>query len=114
MTERRRGRSPARLRFRTSRDRDRARDRSRRAARAGFEPGTRRAPSAGRPVTGTVTVTFPTALDAGRYGARLPAQPRGTPMKPVVVTVTGAAGQIGYALLPRIAAGDVFGKDTPV
>lgn len=35
-------------------------------------------------------------------------------MKPVVVTVTGAAGQIGYALLPRIANGDVFGKDTPV
>jgi malate dehydrogenase len=35
-------------------------------------------------------------------------------MKPVVVTVTGAAGQIGYALLPRIASGEVFGKETPV
>ena len=35
-------------------------------------------------------------------------------MKPMVVTVTGAAGNIGYALLPRIANGDVFGVDTPV
>ncbi|MFQ5506637.1 MAG: malate dehydrogenase [Planctomycetota bacterium] len=30
------------------------------------------------------------------------------------VTVTGAAGQIGYSLLPRIAAGDIFGPDVPV
>ena len=30
------------------------------------------------------------------------------------VAVTGAAGQIGYALLPRIAAGAIFGPDTPV
>lgn len=30
------------------------------------------------------------------------------------VTVTGAAGNIGYALLFRIAAGAVFGDDTPV
>ena len=35
-------------------------------------------------------------------------------MKPAVVTVTGAAGQIGYAILPRIAHGDVFGPDRPV
>lgn len=34
--------------------------------------------------------------------------------EPVVVTVTGAAGQIGYALLFRIAAGDMLGKDQPV
>jgi malate dehydrogenase len=33
---------------------------------------------------------------------------------PVRVAVTGAAGQIGYALLPRIAAGDLLGDDTPV
>jgi len=33
---------------------------------------------------------------------------------PVRVTVTGAAGQIGYALLFRIAAGEMLGKDTPV
>jgi malate dehydrogenase len=33
---------------------------------------------------------------------------------PVTVAVTGAAGQIGYALLPRIAAGDLLGDDTPV
>src|SRR5438270_10872185 len=33
---------------------------------------------------------------------------------PVNVTVTGAAGQIGYALLFRIAAGQLLGPDTPV
>jgi malate dehydrogenase len=33
---------------------------------------------------------------------------------PVRVTVTGAAGQIGYALLPRIATGDMLGRDTLV
>jgi malate dehydrogenase len=34
--------------------------------------------------------------------------------KPVRVTVTGAAGQIGYALLFRIASGEMLGKDQPV
>jgi len=34
--------------------------------------------------------------------------------KPVNVTVTGAAGQIGYALLFRIASGAMLGPDTPV
>jgi malate dehydrogenase len=35
--------------------------------------------------------------------------------KPVVkVAVTGAAGQIGYSLLFRLASGEVFGKDTSV
>ena len=33
---------------------------------------------------------------------------------PVNVTVTGAAGQIGYAILFRIAAGEMLGTDTPV
>ena len=33
---------------------------------------------------------------------------------PIRVAVTGAAGQIGYSLLPRIASGDVFGPDQPV
>ncbi len=35
-------------------------------------------------------------------------------MKHVRVAITGAAGQIGYALLFRIANGDMFGKDTTV
>ena len=35
-------------------------------------------------------------------------------MKPVNVTVTGAAGQIGYSLLFRIASGALFGPDVPV
>ena len=34
--------------------------------------------------------------------------------KPVRIAVTGAAGQIGYSLLFRIAAGELFGPDTPV
>jgi malate dehydrogenase len=34
--------------------------------------------------------------------------------QPVTVTVTGAAGQIGYALLFRIASGQMLGADTPV
>ncbi len=33
---------------------------------------------------------------------------------PVRVAVTGAAGQIGYALLFRIASGDMLGRDQPV
>jgi malate dehydrogenase len=33
---------------------------------------------------------------------------------PIRVAVTGAAGQIGYALVPRIAAGEMFGPDQPV
>lgn len=36
-------------------------------------------------------------------------------MKALVrVAVTGAAGQIGYSLLFRIAAGEMFGKDRSV
>lgn len=34
--------------------------------------------------------------------------------EPRIVTVTGAAGNIGYALLFRIASGQVFGSDVPV
>ena len=34
--------------------------------------------------------------------------------KPVRIAVTGAAGQIGYALVFRLASGEVFGPDRPV
>jgi len=34
--------------------------------------------------------------------------------KPIRVAVTGAAGQIGYSLIFRIAAGDMLGPDQPV
>ncbi len=34
--------------------------------------------------------------------------------KPIRVAVTGAAGNIGYALLFRIASGEMLGKDQPV
>ncbi len=33
---------------------------------------------------------------------------------PVQVTITGAAGQIGYALIFRVAAGEMLGRDQPV
>ena len=33
---------------------------------------------------------------------------------PIKVAVTGAAGQIGYSLLFRIASGQMFGADQPV
>lgn len=35
-------------------------------------------------------------------------------MKPVRIAVTGAAGQLGYSLLFRLAAGEALGKDVPV
>ena len=35
-------------------------------------------------------------------------------VKPVTITITGAGGQIGYALLFRIASGAMLGPDTPV
>jgi malate dehydrogenase len=38
----------------------------------------------------------------------------GSRKPPVHVTVTGAAGQIGYALLFRIAAGELLGPDQPI
>ncbi|MDW7980500.1 MAG: malate dehydrogenase [Verrucomicrobiales bacterium] len=34
--------------------------------------------------------------------------------RPIRVAVTGAAGQVGYALVFRIAAGEMFGPDQPV
>src|SRR5512140_2134059 len=34
--------------------------------------------------------------------------------KPMRVAVTGAAGQIGYSILFRIASGDMLGRDQPV
>ena len=34
--------------------------------------------------------------------------------RPMCVAVTGAAGQIGYSLLFRIASGSMLGSDTPV
>jgi malate dehydrogenase len=37
-----------------------------------------------------------------------------TDKSPVRVSVTGAAGQIGYSLLFRIASGEMLGKDQPV
>ena len=35
-------------------------------------------------------------------------------MEPIKVVITGAAGQIGYQLIYRIASGEVFGPDQPL
>src|SRR5881275_419510 len=46
---------------------------------------------------------------------KLKHSPQETRMKkPVHVTITGAAGQIGYALLFRIASGQLLGPDQPI
>jgi malate dehydrogenase len=42
------------------------------------------------------------------------AEPRQMTKAPVRVAVTGAAGQIGYSLLFRIASGEMLGADQPV
>lgn len=34
--------------------------------------------------------------------------------QPIIISLTGAAGQIGYSILPRIASGALFGPDQPV
>src|SRR6195952_4122773 len=49
---------------------------------------------------------------AGTSSARVE-EPAVSP-SPVKVAVTGAAGQIGYSLLFRIASGSLLGPDTPV
>ena len=51
--------------------------------------------------------------DFGRFGGprTLGAMTSSTPVR---VAVTGAAGQIGYSLLFRIASGSMLGPDTPV
>src|SRR5690606_2548934 len=49
------------------------------------------------------------------YSGRFAPRKDRLPMKaPIRVAATGAAGQIGYALLPRIASGGMFGPDQPV
>jgi len=48
------------------------------------------------------------------FGARALATSAANLKPPVRVAITGAAGQIGYALLFRIASGEMLGKDQPV
>ncbi len=50
------------------------------------------------------------AMDPAEGGREAPA----TSKKQVRVVVTGATGQVAYALLPRIAAGEMFGTDTEI
>src|SRR5690606_17174551 len=77
-----------------------------------------RAPDRGRGVSRETSARTPggggdtSALRPGTGPSRSAWRCRPTP--PERVAVTGAAGQIGYALLFRIAAGDMLGKDQPV
>src|SRR5690606_37190771 len=72
------------------------------------------APTGGRtPIPGNSCACDPRF--AGTCSKPEPQLNRTSSMKqPVRVTVTGAAGQIGYALLFRIAAGNMLGSDQPV
>ena len=56
------------------------------------------------------------ASESGVYIRRTPTTKEKNALNdtPVRVAVTGAAGQIGYAMLFRIASGQLLGPDTPV
>jgi malate dehydrogenase len=58
----------------------------------------------------------PAALESALsyLGPSVPLDSLMSTKSPIRVAVTGAAGQIGYALVPRIASGEMFGKDQPV
>ena len=53
-------------------------------------------------------------VERGPVDAYVKRPPRVPQSAPVRVAVTGAAGQICYSLLKRIAAGEMFGRQTPV
>jgi len=58
--------------------------------------------------TSKITSNQPLNLSSLRNQSSSPSK------KPVRIAVTGAAGQIGYALVFRIASGAIFGPSTPV
>ncbi|MDX2341520.1 malate dehydrogenase [Micrococcus sp. M4NT] len=53
-------------------------------------------------------------MDTQSSAARTAPAPMSAAQTPRTVTVTGAAGNIGYALLFRIASGEMLGADVPV
>ncbi|KAG2495875.1 hypothetical protein HYH03_006113 [Edaphochlamys debaryana] len=63
--------------------------------------------------SGVVQIAAGVALGAGlafasKYISKL------KPRKPLRVLITGAAGQIGYALAPQVATGNMLGSDQPI
>ena len=52
------------------------------------------------------------SFDPGK--PRLPKEPQDVSTSPLKVAVTGAAGQIGYSLLFRLASGSLLGPDRPI
>jgi len=61
------------------------------------------------PIYGSHSVSYPAGELEGCTGSL-----GGQMNEPVRVTVTGAAGQIGYSLLFRIASGEMLGPDQPI
>ena len=72
------------------------------------------APSATVAAVGRRHADVATFADLAIKAIRIASRRRTMSKAPVKVTVTGAAGQIGYALLFRIASGQMLGPDTPV
>ncbi len=58
--------------------------------------------------------TYATYRETGEQGNAVNAEDSAASKQPVRVAVTGAAGQIGYSLLFRIASGAMLGPDQPV
>lgn len=56
----------------------------------------------------------PYRVPIAKLSAAQAAIKEGCVKKPLVVCVTGAAGQIGYSLIPLVASGDMFGHDQPI
>jgi len=65
-------------------------------------------------ITDSLIAKYPEAADILASHKRAAAISLADRNEPVRVAVTGAAGQIGYALLLRIASGAAFGPTTPV
>ena len=63
---------------------------------------------------GRITATCLFALVTGAFSLILPVSLLNMNTTPLRIAITGAAGQIGYALLFRIASGGVFGPNQPV
>src|SRR5690606_38200751 len=64
--------------------------------------------------SGVLRRTVLTPNRCNRHAHRKPHSMSDSMKAPVRVAVTGAAGQIGYSLLFRIASGEMLGKDQPV
>ena len=72
-------------------------------------PTSARLVSAARPLTAQMNPSVGGGAPQSTSGLQI-----ATMAEPVRVMITGAAGQIGYALAPMVARGAMLGPDTPV